>query len=236
MDRRSVKLAAPILTVVSIKIVHLDLVAILVSLMVSLVGIVNQWVSLKISPPTPRRRAVELPSRLVDRPPTPLCPASPLPPMPAPSTAPAGSVAPPMSVVPPPVTAPVAIPVRMGTAPAAPRPALPAVATVCRRVGAVRPRRVTMPKAARPGVDPTKPVIWSVISKSPAPPPIPVPTPRVPSVGRVVSVLRIVVGVGEGGVVRMPQQPSPTSSPQVQLPRAFRPSPGEHPLSPPVTI
>jgi hypothetical protein len=183
MDRRSVKLAAPILTVVSIKIVHLDLVAILVSLMVSLVGIVNQWVSLKISPPTPRRRAVELPSRLVDRPPTPLCPASPLPPMPAPSTAPAGSVAPPMSVVPPPVTAPVAIPVRMGSAPAAPRPALPAVATVCRRVGAVRPRRVTMPKAARPGVDPTKPVVWFVISKSPAPPPIPVPTPRVPSVG-----------------------------------------------------
>lgn len=187
-------------------------------------------------PPTPRLRAVGPPSRLVD-PPTPLRrPVSPFPPIPAPSTAPAGSVAPPMSVVPPPVTALVAIPVRMGSAPAAPRPALPAAATVCRRVGAVRPRRVSMPKAARPGVDPTKPAIWFVISKSPAPPPIPVPTPRVRSVGRVVSVLRIVVGVGEGGVVQMPQQPSPTSSPQVQLPRAFRPSPGEHPLSPPVTI
>lgn len=147
-----VSVGRPMPTVASTAIVLLASAATRVALVVTNA---YQWVSLKISPPTPRRRAVELPSRLVDRPPTPLCPASPFPPMPAPSTAPAGSVAPPMSVVPPPVTAPVAIPVRMGTAPAAPRPALPAVATVCRRVGAVRPRRVTMPKAARPGVDPT---------------------------------------------------------------------------------
>lgn len=148
----------------------------------------------------------------------------------------ARSVAPPMSVVPPPVTAPVAIPVRMGTVPAAPRPALLAAATVCRRVGAVRPRRVNMPKAARPGMDPTKPVLWFVICKLHAPPPIPVPTPRVRSVGHVVNVLRIVVGVGEGVVVQMLQQPSPTFSPQVQLPRAFILSPGEPPPLPPATI